>query len=339
MDSRTYNEVDLRDLLMDWISHWKSLFAILALGVLAVTANYLYICNKYASNSTDTTSLIAYTDEDFETILSQEELNYVDGLVELENSYNENLNMYNEEEKKLELVDKADIMAKLVYSSSTIHSMTKTLSDDQKQYYDYLHGAEIYAPVQPGFSHRNAMIKSVFVLIALCCIHFLIFGFRYLISDYIKPSDSLTLKFGIPEFTRVIDWEKNDSLRGIDNAIIKYRFRKTRRTTLEDTLKINASAIIEKGKKNGSKEIVVVGMRSEKERNMLRTHILSENESIDVKSIDSVTHCVESVDDIVGVDSAVLVVKIGYSTYKECIEELDSLKIRGIDVLGIVAFE
>ena len=160
MDSRTYNEVDLQDLLIDWITHWKSLFAILALGGLAVIANYLYICNKYASNSTGTTSLIAYTDEDFETILSQEEHNYVDGLVELENSYNENLNMYNEEENQLELVDKADIMAKLVYSSSTIHSMTNNLTDNQKQYYDYLHGVKIYAPV---FSRRNTLIKSVFV--------------------------------------------------------------------------------------------------------------------------------------------------------------------------------
>lgn len=379
MNENYTKEIDLIDLFIDWLSHWKSLIAVIVVGVI-LAGGYIFmrrnasveieteikneneITDDFLNNLAEGTLLSTLKKEQLEVItvqdmekyfLSEKDIMTVDEVIALNEEYNENLTEYDANKSELELADRAEAFNFIANSKNIIEARKAALSADQAIYYYAKLGINIVAGKDNSavvgdeknsvedtiVANKSSEKKAILIIVLIFILHFIAVACRYIFSNRVKHSDKLSSMVGVPEYTRMIDWTKIDSAKGLNKLVNKIRFGKIRRTPLKEIVEINTSATIEKLNNKNYISVAVVGVGLDDERNMLVRQIKNDNENIVVKSIDSITHSVNGSDDIVGVDSAILTVRVGVSRYNDFIEELQSLRDRDVDVIGIAVFE
>ena len=337
MNENYVREIDLIDMFVDWLSHWRSLLAFLIIGVILAGGYMLLGSNPSAPIDLD------IVQEEEEEELTARELKAVEDVISLNNEYTENLKLYEAEKESLAVNERAEAYYYIANTKDILESRKAALSEAQLNYFYGDDGTEVdelaktetedVAPAGPSKT------KALLIVILAVILHFIVFACRYIFDNRIKHTDTLSAMTGVPEYTRMVDWSKVDSKKGLDKLINKMRFAGTRRTALTEVVEINSSATIEKLKNKNYSSVAVVGTGIDLERNILSNQILKEKPDATVKSIDSVTHSVNGADDIAGVDAAILAVKVAHTRYNDFMEELQSLRDRGVDVLGIAIFE
>ena len=359
-------EIDLLDLFINWLAHWRSLLVCMLVGVV-LACGYMYIGRNSVKeevieqNVLDTIpagatlstltaeQLNALSVEDMESrFLSETDINAVDQVISLYNEYNENFEAYETEKKSMKLKEKSDLLCSLANSKNIIDSDRNTLTPDQQIYY--------YAKTEQNSADEKTTENSgvisvvvtsggastklaILIVILAFILHFLVVACRYIFNDKVKHVDDLSAMVNVPEYTRMIDWEKVDSKKGLDKLVNRFRFAGIRKTSLAELVEINASATVEKLKNKDYSSVALVGTNLADERDMLAAQISKANANATVKSIDSITHSVNGADDIAGVDAAILAVKVACTRYNDFFEELQSLRDRDVDVIGIAIFE
>lgn len=337
MNENYVREIDLFDLFIDWLSHWRSLLAFLIIGVILAGGYMLLGSNPSALIELD----IVQKEEEGE--LTARELKAVEDVISLNNEYTDNLKLYEAEKESLAVNERAEAYYYIANTKDILESRKAALSEAQLNYFYGDDGTEVdelaktetgdVAPAGPSKT------KALLIMILAVILHFIVFACRYIFDNRIKHTDTLSAMTGVPEYTRMVDWSKVDSKNGLDKLVNKMRFAGIRRTTLTEVVEINSSVTIEKLKNKNYSSVAVVGTGIDLERNILSNQILKDKPDATVKSIDSVTHSVNGADDIAGVDAAILAVKVAHTRYNDFMEELQSLRDRGVDVLGIAIFE
>jgi len=373
MNENYTKEIDLFDLFIDWLSHWKSLIAIVILGVL-LAGGYMYkghvsageseqeVADNFLDNLEDGTLLSSLTVDQLKLItvrdmekyfLSEKDIIAVEEVIAIYDEYKENLEEYDDKKNELEIADRAESFNYIANTKAILEGRKGALSADQQIYYYAKLGVSTVAggdnlstsdDEKDGsdnvvVTNTSSKKKAVLIVILMFIFHFIVVACRYIFSNTIKHSDNVSDMANVPEYTRIIDWEKIYSEKGISRLVNKLRFGKLRKTPLNDVVEINASVTIEKLENKNYNSVAVVGVGLEDERKMLVHQIENDSENIVVKSIDSITHSVNGSDDIAGVDAAILVIRVGYSRINDFNEELKSLKDRDVDVIGIAVFE
>ncbi len=359
MNEKYAREIDLIDLLIDWCSHWSSSLAFLLVGVIAAGA-YMYTGNKAvvdpeaimaSEKLSEMTAeqLSQLTEVEIAEKLTEEEINAVNELVKLNDEYQENLKLYDAQKDSLELKDRAEAFSYIASQKNIIESRKGVLTADQQAYYyyNYIEKNQVEknqtekAEVAESTTTSTGASKTKALLIVIIAIilHFMIFACRYIFSSKIKRTDALSAMVNVPEYTRMIEWSKVDSSKGLDSLVNKMRYANVRKTGMDEAVEINSSATIEKLKNKNYNSVAVIGTGIIDERNMLVNQLIKDKPDATVKSIDSITHSVNGADDIAGVQSAILAVKVGTTRYNDFFEELQSLKDREVDILGIAVFE
>lgn len=372
MNENYTKEIDWIDLFIDWISHWKSLFIVLVVSMI-FAGGYMFIKSgntvstkeeevALLENLPEGTMLSSLTAEQLKMLtvkdmekyfLSDKDVKAVDEVIALSDEYNENIKEYNAIKAELDFVDRAESFNYIANSKNIIEIRRAALSADQQIYYYAKLGLSIaigednvvavdddqnVAENGEAVDTSSKKIALLFVLMMIG-LHFIVVAVRYIFSGTIKHSDNISEMVNVPEYTRIVDWEKIDSAKGINRIANKVRFCKSRKTSLNNVIEINTTIIIEKLTSRNYKSLAVLGVGLDAERDFFVHEIEKNNRDIIVKSIDSITHSVNGADDIIGVDAAVLVVRIGKSLYNDFFEELKSLKDRNVDVIGIATFE
>jgi len=364
-------EIDLIDLFIDWIGHWKSFLVFLLLGII-LAGGYMYMGRSTSTPSTQReekdavenlaegtklstlskNQLAGISLDDMELyFLSEQDVQAVDEIVELNKQYVENLETYNSEKNGLDLKDRAETFNYIIDTKNLLETRKAALTDDQKIYYYAKLGVSTAVGTdgidKKTVASNEAVVvnsspskkKAALLAILFIVLHFMVVSCRYIFSNTIKHSDNLYAMADVPEYIRMINWEKIDSSKGMNKLVNKMRFGKMRKTSLKDVVEINSLATVEKLKNKNYNSVAVVGVGLDDERNLLVRQIKNDNENVVAKSIDSITHNVNGADDIIGVDSAILAVRVGVSRYNEFMEELQALKDRDVDVIGIAVFE
>ena len=355
-------EIDLLDLFIDWLAHWRSLLVCMLVGII-LACGYMYMGSKSVKEEVVEQNILdtipegatlstltaeqrnALSLEDMETrFLSEADISAVDQVIALYDEYNENFEAYETKKKSMELREKSDLLSSLANSKNIIDSDRNTLTPDQQVYYyaktagekTSSNGGVISVVVTSGGASKTI---AILIVILAFILHFIVVASRYILSDTVKHTDDFSSRFDVPEYTRMIDWEKIDSKKGLDKLVNRFRFAGTRKTPLSEVVEINASATIEKLKNKSYSSVALVGSNLADERDMFAAQISKGNANATVKSIDSITHSVNGADDIAGVDAAILAVKVASTKYNDFTEELQSLRDRDVDVIGIAIFE
>ncbi len=363
-------EIDLLDLFIDWLAHWKSFFVFLLVGVICAMT-YMYVGGTTTSTSVseedvisevaDDVTLSTLTSEQLSALtlkdmendfLSEKDITAVDELIALSEEYSENLQVYDSQKEKLELKDRSEAFNYIANTKNIIEARKAALTADQQIYYyaktgvsivvgqaNELDGEEEKTATDVVVETSPSKSKALLIVIVFAFIHFVWFACRYIFDNTVKHTDNLSLLTEVPEYTRMVDWDCINAKKGIDKLVYNMRFAGIRRTSLSDTIEINASATIEKMKNKSYSSIAIVGSEAAELGKKLSEQITKADTSKVVKSIDSITHSVNGADEIAGVDAAILAVKVRKTRYNELLEELQSLKDRDVDVVGIAVFE
>ncbi|SHJ45565.1 hypothetical protein [Pseudobutyrivibrio xylanivorans] len=344
MNENYVREIDLIDLFVDWLSHWRSLLAFLIVGVI-LAGGYMFL------GSTPSAPIeldVVQEEEEEEEELTAREIKAVEEVIALNDEYEENVKLYEAEKDSMEPKDRAEAFYYIVATKNSVEGRKGTLNEAQLK---YLYGDEdtddskdakeenVESATESVAPAGPSKTKALLIVILAVILHFIVFACRYIFDNKIKHTDTLSAMTGVPEYTRMVDWSMVDSKKGLDKLVNKMRFAGIRRTSLTQIVEINSSATIEKLKNKNYSSIAVVGTGIDLERNILSNQILKDKPDATVKSIDSITHSVNGADDIAGVDAAILAVKVAHTRYNDFMEELQSLRDRGVDVLGIAIFE
>lgn len=371
MNENYTREIDLIDLFIDWLSHWKSLLVFILIGLI-LAGGYMYMGRTVVDPSTVQTiaanqlsgidlntlneaQLATLSLEEIEKeFLEEKDIKTVDELVDLNNEYLEAYAEYSDTKTSLDFETKVEALKNLADVKCNIGDRVSALTADQQVYYNAKMG---YIPTKDSsqiqseetendgetqsttITNTSSPRKATLIVILAFVLHVIIFACRYIFSNSIKHTDRLSEMTSIPEYTRMIDWAQVDSKKGIDKLVSKMRFAGIRKTSLTETLEINASATVEKLKNKSYNSVAIVGTNLLDERQMFSSQISKANSKLTIKSIDSITHSVNGADDIAGVEAAILAVKVGFTRYNDFLEELQSLKDRDVDVIGIAVFE
>ena len=357
-------EIDLIDLLFDWLSHWRSLCVFLLIGVLAA-GGYVYVANSRAAavEPIDTVAddatlstmteeqLAALSLEDMESYLTEKDLMAVHDVITLNEEYLENMAAYNEQKDSMDLKDRAETLSYISTTKNAVTTGKNALTADELIYYYYYYYAD--AGIEIALSSTNTTTttdtatvstgasakKAIIIVLVAFFLHVIIVACLYIFNNKIKRSDRLSAMVGVPEYTRMIDWDAIDKKKGLDSIIARGRLAGVRRTALDDVIEINASATVEMMKNKNYSSVAVVGPGLGQERDRLVSQISKAGSATVVKTIDSITHSVNGADDIAGVDAAILAVRVAATRYSDFMEELQSLRDRDVDVIGIAVFE
>ncbi|WP_028234626.1 hypothetical protein [Pseudobutyrivibrio sp. MD2005] len=369
MNNNYTREIDLIDLFIDWLAHWKSLLVCVLIGVV-LAGGYMYmgrgtttveVTDKdVMATISDGATLSTLTPEQLATLtvkdmekkfLSEKDINAVEEVIALYDEYVENIEVYDAQKDELEVKDRAEAFNYIANSKNIVEARRASLTADQQVYYDAKMGLD--RTVGDAIATKNdeskttvttttegaSKKKAALIVILAFILHFMIVACRYIFNNKIKHTDNLSAMVNVPEYTRMIDWNKVDSKKGLDKLVNSIRFASTRKTPLSEVVEINASATIEKLKNKNYSSVALVGTNLADERDMLAAQISKANANATVKSIDSITHSVNGADDIAGVDAAILAVKVASTRYNDFLEELQSLRDRDVDVIGIAIFE
>lgn len=344
MNENNIKEIDVVDLLIDWLNHWRSLIVFLLIG-LVVAGSYIYLGHGKVSEISVKQKMSV---EEMESeLLSEKDIIYVNELVDLYNNYLENVAEYERQKESLELKDRTEAFEYITDTKNILEARKSVLTEEQQAYYyakldvdtevvDANAKSKIEdSVVEAGPSKK----KAILLVILLVLIHFILMAFRYVFDNSIKHTDSVFKLTGIPEYTRMIDWDCHDSKKGLDRYFNNIRFSRYRRTSISDTMDINAMATVEKLKNREYDSVAILGIGLNNEREEFASRVLKVDRGIKVKSIDSITHSINGADEISGVKAAIIAVKVGFTIYTDLYEELQSLRDRDVDVIGIAVFE
>lgn len=344
MNEKNIKEIDVVDLLIDWLSHWRSILIFLLVGTV-LAGGYLYLGRGDEIKPIEDEKISLEKMES--DVLSEKDIIVVNELIDLENNYRENVEEYQNQKDSLSIKDRTEAFEYITDTKNILEARKLSLTEEQQGYYyakldvDTKAGGadESNMDNQEAFAGGASKKKAVLLIILLAIIHFLVFACRYIFDKKVKYADKLSKMLSVPEFTRLIDWDAIDRKKGLDKFINKLRFSSYRRTSLSDVLDINVKSTVEKLKNREYDSVAVVGFGLNDEREEFKSRISRFDSSIIVKSIDSITHSVNGADDIIGVKAAIIAVRVGVTLYNDLYEELQSLRDRDVDVIGIAVFE
>lgn len=344
-----YNkEIDALDLLYDWLSHWRSFLVVMLIGII-ISGLYTIRFNSNPYEDESGSELRVTTEYLEKNSLSEKEIIEVDELIDLYNNYLDNIKLYNKNKDSLEIHERVEVLDNIANTKTIIEEQKLQLADVQLSYFygkldidtvvDVVDGRQVSGTEISLISWGRVVKRIVLTIILLLIVHLLFFALKYLFDKKIKHSDSISNMVDIPVYSLMVDWEKLDKKCGLDRFINKMRYASLQKTSISETLKINGLAVVDMLNNRGYSSIAVVGPGLDAEREAFSDQISKTNPDVIVKSIDSITHSFSGAKDISGVKAAVLVVKVGFTSYQDFFEEVQSLIDRDIDVLGIAVFE
>ncbi len=117
------------------------------------------------------------------------------------------------------------------------------------------------------------------------------------------------------------------------------RFATLHKTDYEEVISINANMTVAVLKNNAYSSLAIIGKCKDDGGIKLKNKIELLDSSISVKNLDSIAYSVDGAKCMSSLNAAIIVGQVGYTKYSDLIDELQSLKIRDVDVIGIAIFE
>lgn len=318
-------EINVYDLFVNWLIHWRSLAAFLTIGLLVAIILMVSRNDAESVNTINDLEMTAEDKKDVEIVAS-----LLDEFVTASDIFIKNSD-------SLSVNERAEILYNLTYAQYLLDIKTRAFSNNQKVYLSTrgLPDETVLDTVDHTFASPVYSICKILLLAVF--IHAMFFSIDYLFNDRIKHHENLCERFQLCEYTPMVDWDAINSKKGLDRIFCNMRHLRESRTTLQDAIEINVLATIEKLQTVGANSVAIIGDVAEKK--MLAEGIIQKNENLTVKLIDSIRRSINGADQIIGVDAAIMVVKASQTRLSLFMEELKALESRNVMILGIVTVE
>ena len=164
----------------------------------------------------------------------------------------------------------------------------------------------------------------------------------YIFDNRIKTEDSIESLYGVSQIGLIPKSDKKKKLFGfVDKLIVFIRDHNKRHFSTEEAVSLAVSRAKIQGEKSGISKLALIGCGMEKNMGGIPDSMaakLAESE-IQAVVIDNVLYNPESVEQIGGMDGAVIVEKAGCTLYKEIADEIELLKRQEIKLLGCIIVE
>lgn len=348
MQAKYEQEIDIVDLLLDWLSHWRSLFICLLIGCVVGVGWYYTDAKKAAeaaaaaeeaeatavaeTETTEEEEVAPASIEECEATLSEAEISEVNELVAMYNSYQDVAAAYYDAESDYSTEEARTALSEIAVAREAISTLKARLTEDQQTYFYLLLGFDVAEVAEV------AIIKKIILSWAIIAIvHFIFFALIYILGGKVKHSDNLGEMLGCSDFVPMVDWKKADSLKGLDRAIYNAKMKGTERLDMDEAMQINADTVADLVERNA--KIALIGKEAGDEAKAFIEISSKTHSELDVTYITGVSNSAQNSQVLSDTTAAVLIVKVGASITAEVVEEYKKLLNRNIKVIGVFTVE
>lgn len=251
-------------------------------------------------------------------------------------------------------LQKANI-ADLYSLQSTYNSLKDDFSDEELAYFEYLlagNPAEISevdidktendGEITTTEKTPSISIKCILMGVVLFAFLYIFILFLFYVFDSrLHGADSLQEIYGIPQLGMVPALPQKRFLGAIDQWILRLRYCNQRKFTSEESIEMAAVAIKMAAKKQGLKQVFLMGCNITGVSAQVCEKIKAflEKEQLKVVILNNVLYDAEAMERLESAEGIVLVETAGSTLYKELEKELQLLIRQKIGILGGIMVE
>lgn len=344
MDTMVYNarnsrDLDLADLIWNWLEHWRSIVVFLLIGCI-FGAGFHFIPDSREDR--ESTVQVAIP-----TVLSAKAQEEVDNLVELHDEYEKLTEEMNDPANELKPGAKSSILKNLTSSNNTIDNRFESFTDAQKAEYlkrigieEKTSPAEQKSPVEEEVAdEKGSLPKSILLYgFAFLAIHIAIVSCRYLFSNKMRFTDDPVRILDCPMLSSTTDWETIDKKNRIDRMIARFRYNSSPVIAYNESQKMNAGIINDIACANNTDSIAIIHGNLKRQAEELGSHLAEINGNIKIRYIGSLFNSAEASKEIQGAGAAVMLLGINDSDIRDMVNEKQNLSVRNIKLMGTIVY-
>lgn len=195
-------EINLRDMILEWFLHWRSMVIVLIFGVAVAVA-------------------LGYAKKEAESVVSDTDKESVERYLRFAELYDYWVSNYS--------IEKFDNVNESNDYISSLLDLKKNMDDDKNRLTPvqklYLESVETGKPIEQPHSSKISKKGIVIGAILALFIHFLICICGYVFSHKVKGvDDTIDKRLGVKLFFRIIDWKSIDKKCLLDRKLWRRRF-------------------------------------------------------------------------------------------------------------------
>lgn len=312
-------EIDLIDLTVEVLKHWKGIIVSLIIGAICLGA-YSYM-NPQGKKG--------------------EELTFAEGkAVDVVLEYEE-LYIQAKEQENVEMI---------IELSKAVLDGIKTFSDPQIDYFMKNSNSDLWGKETLGgisIEANNQLIKKK-VSIKLIIIGAIVFGFvymliwmlKYLFDGKVKSSDNMVDLIGISQLGKF--WTSKAPSFIVDRMLYNLKHHGQRVFEEEKSIELAAANISVNAEKKNVKSITIIGtdlqVRAMKYCEKLEK-VLRENYKLEANILEDIVYNQKALESLVHSQSVVIVETVGNTSYSDLDDEVKLVKQLGILIIGGVIID
>lgn len=314
-------EIDLIDLVMEVLKHWKGAIVFMLIGAICMGA-YSYMHSSVA----------------VPVEMTYAEKKAVDVALEFENMY-----MQTKKSNDIEM---------LIQLERTIIDSVKGFTEQQQAYFMENSQSDLWMPsseeleaivkaeqevvVEKGISKKLIAIGAI----AFCFMYFCIWAVLYIFDGHIKSSDDMESLVNVSQLGRICTVKEPGFF--IDKIIFRLKHHGQRIFEPEKSVELIASNLSVNAKKKNISSISIVGCNLEKKAEQyckMLVDNLKDSHGIDANVLDDIVYNQKAVEALADSQSVVLVETVGNTLYSDLDKEIKLINQLDIIVLGGVIVE
>lgn len=319
MNFKYETEIDLKDLLIYWLCHWKSLCVGLVICLALGGGFFAYKSNSVEQQNAE--AALAVTNA--ENTLTTTEKAAVDETLDIYHKYEQLCAVYDEMLDMDSVLEASEILSNIIVVKNDVDGKRNSFNTKQLAYFYEQIGVE-YQAVSPEVTALGRVLL-VAILIAVF-LHLMICFCVYAAKNTVRHYENYEAMIGASELTRVIDW---DGLSPIN----KWNFNSFNKIAQDDAIAINIKAIEQIAKAKSYETVAIVNIDTEVGEKF------SDVKAVETTVLSGILYDTEGAAKVAECDAAVLVVRVGQTVRQHVIDEAEALRLRNINILGIIVFE
>lgn len=245
----------------------------------------------------------------------------------------------------------------IITQNNAAVKLKAAFTDEEWYYYNYLTAGKVSANqekedaektdegagtaitvVKPGISFKMIVLGMILFAFVYVFVIFLM----YIFNNKLRATDNLQDIYSIPQLGTIPGDEKKKKFLGIiDEWILKFRYRNTRRFAPMEAANLAAVATKMAVKKQGVSNVCLMGCNLAGEAlracELIKERLTAEGATVQILS--NVLYDAEVLEELADAQGAVLVETAGSTLYDEIAKELELLNRQNITVLGGIVVE
>lgn len=333
-DNYQVKEIDLLDLIISFLMHWRSilivfiLFALIGAGIGIVKLNnqqkqeMIPKQEEIIELSSDREALVDEAVADYERIQSMEET-------------------FEKNKDEMLLTEQSEVMQNIAYAEYLLQAKVKEFSDEEEVVYHIKCGTALDTDTDTDTDTEINISKYIVVSAIMAFLAYaIIFSFAYMFDNKLKKEDKIFGIYGTDSLGRVIDWKSISNKKGLDKFLINRKYGHEKRIGREETLRVLSLEINGIIEKEGINSVSLIGIDMQSEENELKEFIdrVKPSDAV-IISADNPLCSSETLESVLATNATIILARVGYTQYNALGELIAQIKKQKIKVLGVITYE